>query len=267
MYASLMRQASEIGPRSGGIKAMNPFGPLGRGTASMVLAGMLTVEAVGIAAIVAAERSARRADEARISVFQKAGLDWKKAFVQADGGTATPSFGEKAGFARKRRLAEPIVRPPSLAAKEAKLRPDEIVIGVDVGGHARAYRLAAFESKGGHLVNDLVGGVPVSVAYCDLSACLRVYSNPQGSEPLDLSVAGLLHDEMVIRHAGRMYFHHSGREVEPGDGSPALPFPLITPTVTTWKDWSSRHPDTRVYVGKPGEVLEGESPPSAGPVR
>ena len=246
---------------------MNPFGTLGRGTASMVLAGMLTVEAVGIAVIVVAERSAHRADEARISIFQKAGLEWKKAFVPADGGDGTPSYGEKAGVARKRRLAEPIVRPPSLSAKEANLGPDEIVIGVEVGGKARAYRLASFESKSGHLVNDLVGNVPVSVAYCDLSGCLRVYSNPQGSEPMDLSVAGLLHDEMVVRHGGRMYFHNSGREVEPGDGSPALPFRPIAPTVTTWKDWSSRHPDTRVYVGKPGEVLEGDGPPSGDPVR
>ena len=139
------------------------------------------------------------------------------------------------------------------------------MIGVEVGGKARAYRFAAFESKSGHLVNDLVGGVPVSVAYCDLTECLRVYSDPRGSEPLDLNVAGVLNDEMIMRHGGRMYFHKSGKEVEPGNDSPTLPYPLITPTVTTWKEWTTRHPDTRVYIGKREDVSKGERQPSAGP--
>ena len=212
----------------------------------MVLAAVLTLEAIRIAVILAAERSAQRADEARISVFQKAGLAWKKAFVAVHTGLGTPHYGEKAGPARSKRLAEPILRPPSLAAKEAKLPPDEMVIGVEVGGKAQAYRFAAFESKSGHLVNDLVGGVPVSVAYCDLTECLRVYSDPRGSQPLDLNVAGVLYDEMIMRHGGRMYFHKSGKEVEPGDDSPTLPYPLVTPTVTTWKEWTSQ---TSRYAG------------------
>ena len=117
----------------------------------------------GSLTVLTAERSAQRADDARTSVhFQKVGVAWKKAFVDVYTGTGTPNHGEKAGLTWRKRLAEPIVRPPSLAATEAKLRPDEIVIGVDVGGHARAYRLASFESKSGHLVNDLLDGTPVS---------------------------------------------------------------------------------------------------------
>jgi hypothetical protein len=244
---------------------MTPLGPLNRGTASLVLATVLTIEATGIAAIVAAERSAQRADEARISVFQRAGNAWKKAFVDVSTGARRPHYGENASLSRRKQLAEPILRPPSQAAKEANLRPDEIVIGVEVGGKAQAYQFAGFDSKSGHLVNDLVGGVPVSVAYCDLTECLRVYSDPRGSEPLDLSVAGTLNDEMIMRHAERMYFHKSGKGVEPGNGSPTLPYPLITPTVTTWNEWVTKHPDTRVYIGKPADVSQGERQPSAGP--
>jgi hypothetical protein len=242
LHSSSVRQApGGVDGGRWGTVAMIPFGPLDRGTARMVLAAVLTLEAMGIAVIVAAEQSAQRADEARISVFQKAGLAWRK------------------------RLAEPILRPPSLAAKEAKLEPDEVVIGVEVGGKAQAYRFAAFESKIGHLVNDLVGGVPVSVAYCDMTECLRVYSDPRGSELLDLNVAGVLNDEMIMRHGGKMYFHKSGKLVEPGNDSPTLPYPLITPTVTTWKEWTTRHPDTRVYIGKREDVSKGARQPSAGP--
>ena len=244
---------------------MFPLGPLNRGTARMALAAVLTAEALGIAAIVTAERSAQRADQARISVFQRAGLAWKKALVDVATSTETPQYGARRGFARRKRLAEPTIRPPSLAAKEANLRPDEIVIGVEVGGKAQAYQFAGFDSKSGHLVNDLVGGVPVSVAYCDLTECLRVYSDPRGSKPLDLSVAGTLNDEMIMRHAERMYFHKSGKGVEPGNDAPALPYPLITPTVTTWKEWVTRHPDTRVYIGKHQDASSRERQPSAGP--
>jgi hypothetical protein len=219
---------------------MIPFGTPDRGTAHKFLALILSVEAMGIAAIVAAERSAQRADQARMSVFQTAGPDWKK------------------------RIAEPVLLPPSLAPNEAKLPPDEIVIGVEVGGDARAYRFASFEWKSGHLVNDLVGGVPVSVAYCDLTGCLRVYSGPRDAVPLDLNVAGVLNGEMIIRHGGRMYFHKSGNEVEPGDGSPKLPYTLITPTVTTWKEWTAKHPETRVYVGKRENVSKADRRPFAG---
>jgi hypothetical protein len=233
----------------------------------MVLAAVLTLEAIGIASIVAAERRAQRADEARISVFQKAGSAWRKRVVSEDSGTDTPQRGAKPGRAASERVAKPIVRPPSLPAHEANLRPDEKVIGVEVGGKARAYRFAAFERMSGHLVNDLVGGVPVSIAYCDMTECLRVYSEPQGSEPLDLNVAGVLNGEMIMRHGGRMYFHRSGKEVEPGNGSPPLPYALITPTVTTWKEWIASHPDTRVYVGKSQDVADGKRQRQSSPVR
>ena len=244
---------------------MIPFGALDRGTARMVLAAVLTIEVMGLAMIIASERSAQRADEARISVFQKAGPAWTKRLAEVHTGAGPPKNGEKAGPVWRKPLAEPIIRPPSLAAKEANLRPDEIVIGVEVGGKAQAYRFASFEWKSGHQDNDLVGGVPVSVAYCDMTDCLRVYSEPQGSEPLDLNVAGVLNGEMIMRHGERMYFHKSGKEVEPRDGSPTLPYPLITPTVTTWKEWTARHPDTRVYVGKRENTSKGERRPSAGP--
>ena len=149
-----------------------------------------------------------------MSIFQKAGVAWIRRTTDVSTGKGSPRHGERAGFAWRERLAEPIQRPPSVAARDAMLAPEEKVIGVVVGGEARAYRFAAFESKTGHLVNDQVGGVPVSVAYCDKTECLRVYSDPGGTGLLDLNVAGALFDEMVMRHGDKMYFHKSGKEVE-----------------------------------------------------
>jgi hypothetical protein len=236
-------------------------------TAWLALAVVLALEAAGIAAIFAAERRAQQADEARISVFQKAGPGWRKALVDDDTAIHPSQDGKKSIRARRERLIAPISRPPSVAANEAKLRADELVIGVEVAGKAHAYQFKGFERKSGHLVNDVVGEVPVSLAYCDLTDCLRVYSDPHAGEPLDLTVAGVLNGEMIIRHGGKMYFHKSGREVDPGHGPATLPYQNITPTVTTWKEWSARHPDTQVYIGEREIASPKKQPTSVGTVQ
>ena len=225
-------------------------GRIGRMAVAVGLAGVLTLEVTAIAAIVAAEHRAQRVDDARISVFQRAGAAWKKATVDVHSAAGPIQHGRSRTRAGRQQLVEPILRPTTVAASQASLRPDELVIGVEVGGVARAYRFAGFELKSGHLVNDVVGGVPVSVAYCDLTECLRVYTDPLVHEPLDLQVAGVLSGEMVVRHAGKMYFQKSGQQVEPGNGLASLAYQLINPTMTTWKEWVEQHPDTRVYVGK-----------------
>jgi hypothetical protein len=204
----------------------------------MALAAVLTIQAVVIVGIMASERAAQQADEARITVFQRPDVKWRQ------------------------NQAAPILRPSTLAAHEAPLRPDEVVIGVDLGGKARAYRLGAFEGKSTHVVNDLIGGVPVSVAYCDLTQCVRIYTDPRGSAPLDAQVAGLLNNEMIIQLGGTLYFHQSGMPAVPTDNPPPIPYRLLTPTVTTWKEWTERHPETDVYLGD-RPVASGERPAAA----
>jgi hypothetical protein len=145
--------------------------------------------------------------------------------------------------------AKPIVRPPTFSMNEAQMLPGEMVIGVEVGGKARAYRLDAFQTERGHLVNDLIAGVPVSVAYCNLTDCLRVYTDSKSSGPLDIEIAGVLEGEMVVKIGGSFYFQKSGMPVEPGKISTPVPYTLLTSTRTTWAEWTKRHPETDVYVG------------------
>src|SRR4051812_11606994 len=70
-----------------------------------------------------------------------------------------------------------IVRPPIVEAGASDLRPDEEVIGVEVDGRPRAYRLSAFRDPAHHVVNDLIDGVPLTVSYCDLNDCVRTYTD------------------------------------------------------------------------------------------
>jgi hypothetical protein len=179
----------------------------------------------------------------------------------------------KNGASWRELLTAPIQRPGAVAAKDAGLSPDEMVIGVTVGGKARAYRLKAMEGRSKHLVNDLVAGLPVSVAYCNVTGCVRVYTGPPGPAPLDLTVAGLLNDEMVLNAGGSLYFQGSGKLVDPAllesshnpvavahahnarktstanQGTSGMPYDTLTPVLTTWQAWVEQHPDSDIYTG------------------
>jgi Protein of unknown function (DUF3179) len=170
-------------------------------------------------------------------------------------------------------LALPIRSPAVVAAQDAGLQPDEMVIGVIAGGRARAYRLGTMARLSQHLINDLVGGVPVSVSYCDRNECVRVYTGPSGSQPMELKVAGLLDGEMVLDAGGNLYFQDSGKAVEPdvlesshdpvavaharreressrsGRRAGEIPYTTLAPLLTTWQEWIDRHPQSDVHTG------------------
>ncbi len=214
---------------------MRCFGSWNRWIPNIGLSAVLAIQALVIVRIVASERAVRRADEARMTPMQRPGASWQK------------------------NSAQPILRPPTQAAETAKLPPEEMVIGVVAGGKARAYRFSSFEGKSGHLVNDMIGGAPVSVAYCNLTRCVRVYTDPGGSEPLNVEVSGTFNDEMILKLAGNLYYQKSGHSLTPGESPAVIPYQTLTPTLTTWKEWTKQHPDTDVYMGKPPRNSEADA--------
>lgn len=213
------------------IDVVRGFGLARLGSSPYVLAGVLALNAVAAVAIFWFVRDSGCAvDDQRIAADQHPMVSWG------------------------RNVAKPIVQPSILKATEARMRPDDMVIGVEVGGRARAYYLAAFEHPNRHLVNDMIGGVAVSVAYCNLSRCVRVYTDPGATAPLDAEVAGVLDREMVIKLRGVPYFQRSGAPVEPATGAAAIPYSLLTPTIVKWNQWTRQHPETDVYEGTRGVV-------------
>jgi hypothetical protein len=147
---------------------------------------------------------------------------------------------------------EGLTRPPTSGVEGSGMRDDDVILGVEAGGRARAYRLDALRGRTHHIVNDLVGGVPVSVIYCDINDCVRAYTDPRGTAPLGFSVGGLYIDnegEMVVKLDGVFYLQKSGKPINPVPGSRAIPYQLLEPTRTTWKEWVRRHPNTDVYAG------------------
>ncbi len=144
---------------------------------------------------------------------------------------------------------KPVIRPPVVRGIESELAPETPVIGVEIDGKARAYRVEAMADRHHHVVNDLVGNVPITVAYCDLTDCVQVYVDPSASAPLDVSLAGLLAGAMVIQVEGALYDHQTGRAVDPAKGPATIRFERLAPIRTTWREWLAQHPETDVYVG------------------
>lgn len=143
------------------------------------------------------------------------------------------------------------VRSPRIAmARDVKVSEDAEVFGVVVGGKARAYLVSAMEDRTKHIINDVLGGAAVSLAYCDLSDCVRAYREDDSEEPMDISVGGLLESEMVLKIQGEYYRHKSGLPLESSTQSEStFPYTCFEPERMTWKQWRFEHPETDIFVG------------------
>lgn len=152
-----------------------------------------------------------------------------------------------------------IRKPLTLSADKAALDDDTPVIGVLVSGHARAYLVEALEhGPASHVVNDVLGGVPISVTHCEISGCTRVFTAVGHSQPLELSVEGRRNRQLILKFGGRLYLQTTSAPLDEG-GSP-LPCSEYPAERTAWKAWRQAHPQTDVYMGSVDEA----TPPEAG---
>lgn len=160
---------------------------------------------------------------------------------------------------------------PAVAADEARLEDDDLVLGVVVGDVAKAYpirQLGRFE-----VVDDRLGDRPVAVTWCPLTASGRVFSRRVGERELRFDfVRGLIHDNLLISdRETRSVWSQLGGEATDGPlaGSALEPVPALQ---TTWAFWKARHPETVVLqgAGEAGpyryfESAELRMPPLGGP--
>ena len=79
------------------------------------------------------------------------------------------------------------------ASAASYLNPDDPVFGVEINGDARAYPLRI--ANWHEMVNDVVGGVPVSLAYCTLCGSGILFDGRVAgrAEPFTFGSSGLLY--------------------------------------------------------------------------
>ena len=133
------------------------------------------------------------------------------------------------------------------------LRATDPVVALEINGDARAYPLEIMIWH--ELVNDTVGGVPVSVAYCPLCNSVTVYEREIDGEVLDFGVSGLLYNSSLVmydRQTETLWSHFSG---EPLYGALADAELVALPaTIVGFGTWQAEHPDGLVLNRQTGET-------------
>jgi hypothetical protein len=124
------------------------------------------------------------------------------------------------------------------------------VIGVSVNGRHRAYTLQALYGPGQHVYNDMLGGAPVTVTYCNLDDCVKVFTAPNRRSRLDVVSGGA--DRSRARHmllqVGSTRYWQDTMLPLVSTGA-AFPYSEMAFERTTWGEWSKAHPDSEVFVG------------------
>jgi len=144
----------------------------------------------------------------------------------------------------------PVAAPSRLLAFDPSVQPDDPIIGVTVGGSHRAYAVRAFDAIPSHVVNDLLGGHPVTVTRCANTECVRVYTEPTTHRRLRVAVGGWFGrdgaEELILKIGSNRY-HQKGDE--PVGNAPPFPYTTLEYELTTWGEWQREHPDTDLYAG------------------
>jgi thiol-disulfide isomerase/thioredoxin len=144
----------------------------------------------------------------------------------------------------------PLERPALRTVAEAShMRDDDLVFGVTLGGQARAYPW--WVAKNFHVVDDVVGGEPVALAFCEQCSGAAAFRRTVDGRALVFEVAGVYSGTIILRdrQTRSLWAPFSGRALEgPLAGRKLERLPL---SVTRWDEWTARHPRGEVVWAPP----------------
>jgi hypothetical protein len=131
------------------------------------------------------------------------------------------------------------------AAAAAWLRPREPVLALRINDDARAYPLQILMWH--EIVNDVVGGVPVTVTFCPLCNSGLVFERTVDGVTLDFGTSGMLYKSDLVmydRQTHSLWSQMDGRAIV-GDrvGSRLVARPANT---IAFEDWRAAHPTGKV---------------------
>ncbi|MEE4237183.1 MAG: DUF3179 domain-containing protein [Anderseniella sp.] len=155
----------------------------------------------------------------------------------------------------------PIDEPQFVAVSEDKDLVDrEPVMSVEIGGDARAYPLRIMIWH--EIVNDTVGGIPVSVTYCPLCNAAIVFDRRVDGKVLDFGTSGLLrHSDLIMydRQSESWWQQFTGEAIAGAMTGTALT--MVPARLESWLEFRSRQPAGKVLVpNDPGMRNYGRNP-------
>ncbi|MEM8632116.1 MAG: DUF3179 domain-containing protein [Pseudomonadota bacterium] len=145
----------------------------------------------------------------------------------------------------------PSLDNPNLVTAEAAsyLKDDDLIFGVAINGDVRAYPLRIM---GWHeMFNEVIGGVPVALAYCTLcgSGILFETQLPGRPAPFVFGSSGFLYRSnklMFDRETHSLWNQFTGKPVMGPLWNSGIELRQRPVVITRWDAWRKDNPDTRV---------------------
>lgn len=161
----------------------------------------------------------------------------------------------------------PLEFPPSIPAEEADyLEVHERVFGVSINGEHRAYPLRIMNPH--EMANDVLGGEPISLAYCTLCGAGIAYSGKFNDIETTFGTSGFLYRSnkiMYDRETLSLWNQELGQPVIGELADSGIQLDFFPTLLTTWGEWKDAHPDTTVLsldtgVYRPGRYFPEDNP-------
>ena len=134
------------------------------------------------------------------------------------------------------------------SAEEDYLDPAEPVFGISINGDHRAYPLRILDWH--EMANDVVGGVPVSLAYCTLCGAGVAYDGrASNGETYTFGSSGFLFRSnklMYDRQTRTLWNQLTGEPVLGELVGSGIRLNLLPVVLTSWESWLEQHPETMV---------------------
>jgi hypothetical protein len=134
------------------------------------------------------------------------------------------------------------------AEEAGYLLPGEPVFGIAINGDTRAYPLRILDWH--EMANDVVGGVPLSLAYCTLCGAAIAYDGrASDGQTYSFGSSGFLYRSnklMYDRQTRTLWNQLTGEPVLGELAATEVRLSLLPVVLTTWSAWQEQHPDTRV---------------------
>jgi hypothetical protein len=165
----------------------------------------------------------------------------------------------------------PIDQPTFLPVSNAPdyMKPREPVISIVIDGDARAYPLAMLMWH--EIVNDTVGGVPVTVTFCPLCNTSITFERVVDDQELTFGTSGMLRRSDLVmwdRQSQSLWQQITGNAIVGDFASNKTVLKQLPSAIIAWETFAESYPEGKVLrrvtnsVGMP--IREYDNPPYAG---